>query len=337
MARFRVPISDSEVDRLLAIPGVNGVGEGMENGQRVIVVSVEDRDTANDPRIPDMIEGFPVFVEVVGGVGLASAGLPIAPGEDLPRPTSARFASPRRPVPPGVSIGHTEITAGTSSFLATDGDAVFQMGNSHVLALYGEADPGDQILQPGPTDGGVVDEDNVGVLAGDVDIGETGNRVDLAWYRPDADVTTVIEELGEPNKKPTDPAVGDDVIFVGRTSGVQRATVDRVNFTIQVGEQRRQFVDQFRIDKPLIPGDSGAPIVREAQDGSLIPLGIGFAATDNLGFANPISSVVEESGMDIIMPSDSEGGDAGGSGGIDRSSLALVAGAAGVALLSGND
>ena len=110
-------------------------------------------------------------LEVVGDVELADAKPPLAgsesPPNQLPQPVAIRFAEPRRPVPPGVSIGHFMVSAGTSGFLATDGGDIFQFSNSHVLARYGDSKIGDPILQPGSFDGGGL-ENQVGALAGDV-------------------------------------------------------------------------------------------------------------------------------------------------------------------------
>lgn len=70
------------------------------------------------------------------------------------------FDTPRdrfRPlIPSGVSIGHYKITAGTLGTIVTDrktGEKLI-LSNNHVLANSNDAQVGDPILQPGPTDGG---------------------------------------------------------------------------------------------------------------------------------------------------------------------------------------
>lgn len=330
MVRFSLPISDGRVEELLAIPGVTTVGEGVEGGQSVIVVGVNSPGLRNDPRIPASIEGVPVRVEVEGSPGLA-AFLPLAensPPESLPRPVSAATVGRRRPVPPGVSIGHHTISAGTSSFLATDGGRTVQLSNSHVLAKYGEAATGDAILQPGPADGGV-DRDRVGSLAGHIPVRGGDNRVDLAWYEPEADLDPTIPGVGAPTAQPRDPEVGDRVTFVGRTSGVQTATVDRANVAINLQPSDLVFSDQFRLDTPLLPGDSGAPILLET-DAGLAPAGVGFAATRQVGYANYISNVEGESPLSIVLgDSADDGASLDRAGGPNRRLLAaLAAGAA---------
>ncbi|NIU63493.1 MAG: hypothetical protein GWN66_23410, partial [Pseudomonas stutzeri] len=63
-----------------------------------------------------------------------------------------------RPAPGGVSIGHVDITAGTLGCLVVRGDHIYILSNNHVLANSNEAEPGDAILQPGPHDGGTMDD-----------------------------------------------------------------------------------------------------------------------------------------------------------------------------------
>lgn len=61
----------------------------------------------------------------------------------------------RRPCPPGYSVGSYRITAGTLGAWLYDGAGErVMLSNNHVLANCGNCIPGDDILQPGPTDGG---------------------------------------------------------------------------------------------------------------------------------------------------------------------------------------
>jgi hypothetical protein len=53
---------------LLAIPGVNGTGEGLENGVPVLVVFVERKTAALEARLPKQMEGHPVVVREIGVV-----------------------------------------------------------------------------------------------------------------------------------------------------------------------------------------------------------------------------------------------------------------------------
>jgi hypothetical protein len=55
-------------DRLMAIPGVVGVGIGGSEDSPVIVVMVTTGGAAMRKQLPDQIEGYPVKVEVTGEI-----------------------------------------------------------------------------------------------------------------------------------------------------------------------------------------------------------------------------------------------------------------------------
>ena len=69
-------------------------------------------------------------------------------------------------IPAGVSIGHYKVTAGTLGAIVFDkntGEPLI-LSNNHVLANSNDAEIGDAILQPGPTDHGVRPDDVVAKL-----------------------------------------------------------------------------------------------------------------------------------------------------------------------------
>lgn len=59
-----------------------------------------------------------------------------------------------RPVRPGVSIGHKNITAGTFGCVVYRNGVPFILSNNHVIANSNDGLVGDSIYQPGPHDGG---------------------------------------------------------------------------------------------------------------------------------------------------------------------------------------
>ena len=71
----------------------------------------------------------------------------------------------QRPAPPGVSIGHSAITAGTFGCVVRKDGERFILSNNHVLAFSNEGVSGDNILQPGAADGGVLAGDVLAVLS----------------------------------------------------------------------------------------------------------------------------------------------------------------------------
>lgn len=316
MVRFRQSLGS-----ILSIPGVVSAGEGSRNGQRVVIVGVDDPSVRSE--IPGTVDGMPVVIEVENRPGLASAQPPLAPPGDIATPTTGHFVQRYRPVPPGVSIGHVDVTAGTSSFVVTDGNSIFQLSNNHVLAKKNGATEGDTIIQPGAADGGAPVADTAGTLAGYVELTESPT-MDVAWYEPSAQVTEQIINIDVPTVDPIDPEPGDVVKFAGRTSGVVEAEVDRVNAGVTVGtdEEARTFTEQFRLNKPLKGGDSGSPVVIY-RDGEWHPAGVGFASTDTNGWCNYVTNVVAETGFSIV--SRQRAGD-GQKSGASAGKLALLGG-----------
>jgi len=71
-----------------------------------------------------------------------------------------------RPAPPGVSLGHWAITAGTFGAVVRDKTTGKRLilSNNHVMANSNDADIGDPILQPGPADGGRQPQDRIADL-----------------------------------------------------------------------------------------------------------------------------------------------------------------------------
>ena len=78
-----------------------------------------------------------------------------------------------RPAPPGVSLGHYQITAGTFGCLVKRGEQVLILSNNHVLANSNEAKNGDPIWQPGKYDGGT-SADQIATLEQFIPIGFPG-------------------------------------------------------------------------------------------------------------------------------------------------------------------
>ena len=142
---------------LLSKPGVYAVGlgekisGGKRTGKRALICSIAKKkplaQLAQDELIPQDIEGIPTDIVEIGS---------------RPRKFPA-WQQKQRPVMPGISTGHYQITAGTiGAIVEVDGD-VMLLSNNHVFANENEATLGDPILQPGPYDGGSA-EDKVAEL-----------------------------------------------------------------------------------------------------------------------------------------------------------------------------
>ena len=240
------------------------------------------------------------------------------------------FAGPRdrwRPVvPPGVSIGHAQVTAGTFGCLVQRGDERFILSNNHILANVNAGRPGDPILQPGPADGGT-EADQIAELADYVSLafgsepapagcsawlarlwrGEgrpsTGtpieNLVDVALARPLTPemVSADILHIGVPTGIAR-ATLGTPVQKTGRTTGHTTGQIVQIDVTAQVayGDQVALFVDQFMASAMSQPGDSGSAVL----DMERRVVGLLFAGSDNTTLINPIHTVLTALQIQVV-------------------------------------
>jgi hypothetical protein len=248
-------------------------------------------------------------------------------GPRPPAPTSQADGDTdrRRPLRPGISIGHVGVTAGTLGAFVTravagGGDSsgddagdgqLYALSNYHVLAGSPEARPGDVVLQPGPADGGLAPGDRIGELTQVVDLDALEPAyTDAAIARLDRVPVDFDYPVGRVVK--TARALGGEIVGkVGRTTSVTRGRVTAIELDdVIVGYEdlgALSFDDQIEIesldDQPFSRGgDSGALVYRE--DG--VALGLLFAGSESGGpsgkgltYANPIDQVLEILGVEL--------------------------------------
>lgn len=224
-----------------------------------------------------------------------------------------------RPLRIGLSVAHRDVTAGTIGALLrdTDGDGWLLLSNNHVLANENRARLGDEVLQPGPADGGRRPADVIGLLDRFVPLARDGiNLVDAALAAVDPEIAAdaaEIEGLGALSGT-ADQAEVVEVAKLGRTTGPTRGRitafeVDNVVVSYDLGLLR--FDDQIEISGEAeafsAGGDSGSLVVAteggSAGDGEVAAVGLLFAGSDQGGpdglgvtFANPIATVLERVG-----------------------------------------
>jgi hypothetical protein len=237
-------------------------------------------------------------------------------------------------VPPGTSVGHTHVSAGTFGCLVRRGEQVFILSNNHVLANTNKGQPGDPILQPAPSDGGTA-EDQVATLADLVplDFGTdepecpaagllaTGlnvvatmlgsshrmqpvrqtpgvNRVDAALARPLSPdlVNNEILYIGAPTGAGTG-TLGMQVQKTGRTTGHTTGTITQIDATVRIDYYGPAAVfDGQLIASPMSqPGDSGSAILDEERR----MVGLLFAGSDAATIMNPIGDVLSALDVEI--------------------------------------
>jgi len=242
-----------------------GVGVRKSDGKAVVKVYTNSLDATN---IPGSIDGVPVQVEYVGQIHALKASVatrnngnryrkhkankrnnPDSTSRPMPEYVDQAGAIDRRvrfprPVPIGVSAGHTGVTAGTLGCRVSQGCHAYALSNNHVFANENDAQIGDAILQPGKFDGGQAPVDTIGTLFDFVPLNFTQectiftcNRIDAAL----ADVTsfavgkaTTAEGYGTPRSETIEPYLGMKVMKYGRTTGLRYGYIDALNAIIDV-------------------------------------------------------------------------------------------------------
>lgn len=291
--------------QLLRLRNVLGCGVGYKERRgettdvKSLVVFVEKKlplmALSLAERVPPEVDGIPTDVIAVGRLRLLAD-------------RTARV----RPAPPGVSIGHNRITAGTFGAVAYDEDTgrPLILSNNHVLANITDgrderASLGDPVYQPGAYDTGAVD-DTIGHLlrfapihtigtwsaASDTSQTDVGfNLIDAALADPISPdvITPNILGLGAVQGVAT-PKVGERIWKSGRTTGVTTGTISAVAATLNVnmGEVgMAMFEDQIVTSPMAEPGDSGSAGLTE--DGRIV--GLLFAGSSQATLFNTIDNV----------------------------------------------
>ncbi|MFC3995670.1 hypothetical protein ACFOVU_07080 [Nocardiopsis sediminis] len=234
----------------------------------------------------------------------------------LASPTPEDLQGRHRPLVPGISVGHPDVTAGTLGGFAVVDGVVHILSNNHVLGNSGAAQVGDPALQPGTADGGADPGDAVARLAAMSELSDDQpNVVDAAIARLDDGIEH------DPAAYPDGPIAGitpwppteTDVAKIGRTTAhtTGRITAFEVDgLQVDFGGRVLTFDDQVEIS------GSGGPFSDGGDSGSLIwtvegrlAVGLLFAGSTaggpdgtGLTFANPIQRVLDAFGAQLVEP-----------------------------------
>jgi hypothetical protein len=217
-----------------------------------------------------------------------------------------------RPVQPGFSTGHPDITAGTwGLWLFVDGE-IRGLSNNHVWADVNRADLGDTLIQPGRYDGGDKGRDDAGVLDWFEPIrfgsGET-NLVDAATCVPvdgvfDPAVSFEIPRgVGVPAGivPLAEIAAGQPAKKVGRTTALSNGLIRGRDAALNVGYgdgKTARFIDQILYTDISDPGDSGSGILSEDNRYQALL----YAGSDFVTVGSPMEIVLELRGATIALP-----------------------------------
>jgi len=275
---------------------------GVPTGEEALSFGVKEKlpeeevveEFGEEELIPSEVDGIQTDVVEEG----ESTAPPNVDNEQIPEKGKSRKKK-WRPIRPGISIGHIDITAGTENGVLED-KGEFVYSNNHVLADCNQADKGDTITQPGPHD--IPDDEDpkdykCGELADYVKV-EDGCTVDLAWMEPTVDYNIKTLGLGKPTGT-KEAERGDKIVKSGRTSGVTHGEVRKPHAAVQVRYPDPIGVivlkNQIISTKMLSPGDSGSE-ARLGPEGKLVTA-LGFAGSSRVSVFNRVEEVMKESEM----------------------------------------
>jgi hypothetical protein len=210
----------------------------------------------------------------------------------------------------GVSGGNVnDITkrfccSGTLGALLTDGTTSYILSNNHVLGLSGNANPGDDISQPGRIDNGCQLPPIVADFTAAPPLGSSNVDAAIAQLRPGAmDSSGFIQDIGVPSSIVRAPSVGLSVAKSGRTTGFTTGTIGSINTSVSVQYQAgcgqgKKFVvsytNQVVINSSTFSagGDSGSLIV--TNDSTHNPVALLYAGSSTTTIGNPIGDVLAQ-------------------------------------------
>lgn len=296
----RVPGGDSTQRDSLAV----GIAPGADGEFKLAVRLVNPRDAAM-PVVQEIVKraAHEVDVDVVGHVHI---GDPV-PAVHIPQTLGI-----------GASVSHYLGTAGSLGFFARrlrDGVTGFVSCN-HVIAGQDSGIEGDEILSPGPADGGSGPRDVVGYLDGGyVRLRQSRVEADCAFAQLVDGITYDPRRIGKSDVLRAELATPQEATSVGKIGRTTGRTVGRVTaFDLDFVDVRYAFgyiplTGQIEIestgDEPFcLPGDSGSLVFTE----DLRPLGLvsmssrvgGFGNTGR-AFAAPIDTVLASLGVEILF------------------------------------
>ncbi|MDS1271509.1 hypothetical protein RIF23_14515 [Lipingzhangella sp. LS1_29] len=295
---LKLSLHDRETE-LLAQTEVPWLGLGIApagSGEFRLAVRLRDRESVPDWLLDRLSRESHDEFEIVQTGDLAT----------LEARTPAELQKRQRPLVPGCSVGHPDVSAGTLGAFVTVDDTAHILSNSHVIANSGRAELCDPILQPGVADDGSTDIDQVGTLTAQVPLREDQpNVVDAAVARVRGEVEFAAADYpGGPVCSVSAPTGEDTAVEkIGRTTG---HTTGRVT-AFEVDGLRINFgFAQLVFDGQIEISGTGGSFSSGGDSGSLIwtstgrsAMGLLFAGSEQGGpdgtgltYANPLSQVL---------------------------------------------
>lgn len=279
-------------DAVLELPGVTGIGAGVDRGRAVVVVFVERADVSG---VPDRLDGVRVVSATTGTL----------------RPFALTGAY--RPVPIGVSVGNAnDCVPGTLGCVLASGRRRYFLSANHVFARQNQAVIGEAEVQPShpdadPACGPAPAASIVGTLAEFEPViydGHTPNLMDAAIAEVGmvkVTCATLPDYYGAPSATAAAATVGLAIQKVGRTTELTQGTIKAVNAKVKVTfpSGTALFTGQILTSNAFGQfGDSGSLVVTD--DGSRRPVGMLIGGSNNgSGIVTPIGPILSRFGATI--------------------------------------
>lgn len=238
-----------------------------------------------------------------------------------------------RPVVPGYSIGHPDVTAGTLGFFAKRNGKRCLVTNAHVGANTNKGKLGDPIYYPGPYDGGT-EKNTIGHLVATIPIEmvasncpiakavvntfnflaktfkrksrlpppvrQVANQVDCCTHEliEGLEIDERVYKIGKPTGM-VEAELGMKAKKSGRTTEYTEGEITGINGRVQVfyGDGIAIFENQIMSDIPSDGGDSGSAVF---GNGGNNLVGLLFAGGEGTTIMNRIQTVFDELGLDEI-------------------------------------
>lgn len=296
---------------LLKKPQVIGVGRGYkevggkQTEEEAIIILVNKKlpykSLLADQLVPKSLDGMQTDVIEVGELKAYPRRKSVASPVTYQIIEEVERTSRVRPAPPGVSIGHYRITAGTFGAVVYDqrtGEP-FILSNNHVLANEtngrdGRARIGDRILQPGVLDGGDKKNNVIGTLARYVNLKASPktNVVDCALAKPRSIDLILPDILGIGEiQGVTLPALRMPVQKSGRTTGLTTGQIRALNVTVDIsyGAGKVLRFEKQILTTPMSEGGDSGSLVFDLKNQAV---GLLFAGSSQSTLLNPIEEVL---------------------------------------------
>lgn len=282
-----------------------GIGEketgGENTGETVIKVFVQKkRDpselTAND-LVPEEVNGVKTDVVEIGEIRAHT----VSTDEEANKVSKRKQV---RPLMGGISGMWCKGSACTLGAIVYKNGKAYGLTNTHCAFPHWDgAKIGDAFLQPSPNDGGELEDDEIGKVreALELKFDGTPNDFDAALVELSVDAKGCYQdELGDFVPDVADLKVGDEVVKMGRTTGLQRSKVTAVNVTAYVTYEdglvatfRNQIFCENKGRYFSAGGDSGSLILNAAGN----PVALNFAGSDVIEICSPIKPIMAHFGF----------------------------------------